>query len=182
MAAEGGWHCSLPLPRGGGSIVSSGVASSKEKMPSKDAKNRESSTDSGVNKYGKAKNTRRCTFFFFSLESARRLSQVQESSDRPEVGVGDRKALERAEQKGREQGNSTGEGRGSVQGQWQLSQAHCPAQGEAYCLRDPYCNDEGGCVQKAGERQQRQQKYRQDPTMLREGSESAQGCGEVWKP
>lgn len=68
------------------------MASSKEKLPSKDAKNRESSTDFGVNKYGKHTDTQLCAFFFFSLESAQKLSQVQESSVRPGVGMGDRKA------------------------------------------------------------------------------------------
>lgn len=70
-------------------IVSSGTASSKEKMLSKDAKTRKSSTDFGVNKYGKHKNTQRCVF---SLESALRLSQGQESSGGPGVGVGDRRS------------------------------------------------------------------------------------------
>ena len=57
---------SLPLLQGGKSIVSSGKASSQEKMLSKDAKNRESSTDFGVDKYGKHTDTQLCAFFFFS--------------------------------------------------------------------------------------------------------------------
>lgn len=91
--APEGCHCSLPLLQGGKSIVSSGMASTKEKMRSKDAKSRESPTDFGVNRYGKHTDTQRCTFFFFpSLESAQKLSRVQGSSVRPGVGVGDRKA------------------------------------------------------------------------------------------
>lgn len=70
--APEGCHCSLPLLQGGKSIVSSGMASTKEKMRSKDAKSRESPTDFGVNRYGKHTDTQRCTFFFSLLLSQHR--------------------------------------------------------------------------------------------------------------
>lgn len=91
-------------------IVSSGPASGKEKMLSKDAKMRESSIDFGVNKYGKHKNRQRCAF---SLESALRLSQGQESSGGPGVGVGDRRSRAKANRAGhRTPSEGSGEGGG----------------------------------------------------------------------
>lgn len=61
-------------------------------MLSEDAKTRESS-DFRAHKYGKHKNTQGCTF---SLESALRFSQGQESSGGPRMGVGDRRSKVKA--------------------------------------------------------------------------------------